>query len=73
LIECGCFKIESSLKGAVPFVSVVAELHKSDDAFKSELRSKEAEIAALRDGILSRRMQRQALLDKRRMEAVEKV
>jgi hypothetical protein len=46
---------------------------KSEDAFKSELRSKEAEIAALRDGILSGRMQRQALLDKRPMEAVEKV
>jgi hypothetical protein len=39
----------------------------------SDLRLKESEIAALRDGVLSGRAQRQALMDKRRIEAVEHV
>ena len=37
--------------------------------FRADLRNKEAEISALRDGVLSGRAQRQALLDKRRFEA----
>jgi hypothetical protein len=40
---------------------------------KSDIRGKETEINALRDGVLSGRSQRQALLDKRRIEAVERV
>ena len=47
------------------------ELRKSEETFKSDLRSKESQISALRDGVLSGRAQRQALLDKRRLEAVE--
>jgi hypothetical protein len=49
------------------------ELRKSEETFKSELRLKESEISALRDGVLSGRSNRQALFDKRRLEAVEKV
>jgi hypothetical protein len=47
------------------------ELRKNEEGFKSDLRSKETEISALRDGVLSGRAQRQALLDKRRLDAVE--
>src|SRR5207248_2850144 len=39
----------------------------------SDLRAKEAEIAALREMVLSGRSQRQALLDKRKLEAVERI
>jgi hypothetical protein len=43
------------------------------EATKSDLRAKETEISALRDMVLSGRTQRQALLDKRRIEAVEAI
>jgi hypothetical protein len=49
------------------------ELRKSEETFKSELRLKETEIGALRDGILSGRTQRQAFLDRRRLDAVERL
>jgi hypothetical protein len=49
------------------------ELRKNEEAFKGDLRAKEAEISALRDAVLSGREQRQALLDKRRIEAVERI
>jgi hypothetical protein len=39
----------------------------------SDLRAKEAEIVALREMVLSGRSQRQALLDKRKLEAVERI
>jgi hypothetical protein len=50
-----------------------AELRKNEESFKSDLRDKEAEISTLRTNILSGSAGRQALLDKRRFEAVEKV
>jgi hypothetical protein len=50
-----------------------AELRRSEEIWKGELRVAEAETAALRDSILSGRGQRQALLDKRRIEAVERL
>lgn len=50
-----------------------AELRSNEEKFKSELRTKESEISALRDGVLSGRANRQALLDARRIEAVEHV
>ncbi len=53
--------------------SIRADLRKNEELFKSELRAKEVEIAALRDGVLGGRANRQALLDKRRIEAVERV
>jgi hypothetical protein len=49
------------------------ELRKNEEEFKSELRLKEIQISALRDGILSGRAQRQALVDKRRLEAVDRL
>lgn len=49
------------------------QLRHNEENFISELRMKEAEISALRDGVLSGRANRQALLDKRRIEAVERV
>jgi DNA-binding protein Fis len=48
-----------------------SEFRRSEEYLKSELRSKETEIAALRDGVLSGRAQRQALVDKRRLEAID--
>jgi len=52
---------------------VRSELRKQEETFKSELRSKEHEITTLRDIVLSGRANRQALVDKRRIEAVERL
>jgi hypothetical protein len=49
------------------------ELHKAEEEHRSELRSREAEIAALRSTVLAGSAGRQALVDKRRLEAVERV
>jgi hypothetical protein len=50
-----------------------ADLRKSEEQYKSGLRDSEAEMAALRNSVLSGSAGRQALLDKRRFEAVERV
>src|SRR6266566_8383628 len=50
-----------------------ADFRRSEEEQKSELRQKETQLAALRDGVLTGRAQRQALLDKRRLEAVERL
>ncbi|MGO9047047.1 MAG: hypothetical protein ACLQFW_09195 [Xanthobacteraceae bacterium] len=50
-----------------------AELRKNEEQYKSELRQREVEIATLRNNVLTGSASRQALLDKRRFEAVEKV
>src|SRR5262245_11112069 len=52
---------------------VRAELRKAEEQFKSDLRDREAEIATLRNSVLAGSAGRQALLDKRRFDAVEKV
>ena len=49
------------------------ELRRSEEDFKSELRSKELEISALRSGVLSAVSNRQLLLDKKRIEATEEI
>ncbi len=48
-------------------------LRNSEETFKGDLRAKEMEIAALRDGALGGLANRQALLEKRRLEAVERI
>jgi hypothetical protein len=53
--------------------AIRTDLRGTEERLKSDLRLKESEISALRDGVLSGRAQRQALLDKRRMDAVERV
>jgi hypothetical protein len=50
-----------------------ADFRQSEERLKSELRDKEAEIAVLRSNVLAGSAGRQALLDKRRFDAVEKV
>ena len=50
-----------------------ATLRTSEEQLKSDLRAKEAEIGTLRNSVLSGSAGRQALLDKRRFEAVEKI
>ncbi|MGH1419315.1 MAG: hypothetical protein ACRBCJ_10705 [Hyphomicrobiaceae bacterium] len=50
-----------------------AKLRTTEEQFKSGLRSKEDEITALRNSLLSGSVSRQSLLDKRRLEAVEKI
>jgi hypothetical protein len=50
-----------------------SELRKTEELLKSDLQAKETEIATLRSSVLSGSAARQALLDKRRFEAVEKV
>jgi len=50
-----------------------ADLRKSEESFKADLRAKETEIDALRSGALSGLASRQAALDKRRLEAVDQL
>lgn len=49
------------------------DLQNSTESFKSDLRAKEKEIEGLRQGALSGLASRQALLIKRRLEAVERI
>jgi len=49
------------------------DLRKSEESYKSELRSREAELTALRNAVLAGQAGRQSLLDNRRFDAVEKV
>ncbi len=53
--------------------SIRADLRTSEESFKAQLREKEAEIEALRSGALSALANRQAALDKRRLEAVDQL
>jgi hypothetical protein len=48
-------------------------LRKNEEVFKAELREKAAQIEVLRSGAISGLMNRQAVLYKRRIEAVEKL
>jgi DNA-binding protein Fis len=66
-------RIEQSVRSGfeAKLEALRSDLRRSEEELKSELRSKEAEITALRDGILSGRTQRQALVDKRRLEAID--
>jgi hypothetical protein len=50
-----------------------SELRKSEESFKKDLLEKEAEISTLRNAAIERHSTRQAALDKRRLEAVERV
>ena len=50
-----------------------ADLEKSKEEFRSSLRSKETEVNSIRDAVLSGRGQRQASVDKRQLEAIEKI
>ncbi|GMO94526.1 hypothetical protein [Bradyrhizobium ottawaense] len=50
-----------------------AELRQSEERLKSGLRDRETEIASLRSTLLSGSAGRQAMLDKRRFEAVERI
>lgn len=50
-----------------------ADLRRSEESFKADLRSKEAQIETLRSGALSGLVSRQAALDKRRLEAVDQL
>jgi hypothetical protein len=52
---------------------VRSELRRNEEQFKADLQGKEAQISALRNSVLSGSANRQALADKRRLEAVEKV
>lgn len=50
-----------------------ADLRKSEEAFKADLRAKEAKIVTLQSGALTVLASRQAALDKRRLEAIEQI
>jgi hypothetical protein len=50
-----------------------ADFRASEERLKSNLRDRESELATLRNTVLTGSASRQALLDKRRFEAVEKV
>lgn len=66
-------RIEQSVRSGfeAKLETLRSDLRRSEEELKSELRSKETQIAALRDGSLSGRIQRQALADKRRLEAID--
>jgi hypothetical protein len=49
------------------------ELRLSEERTKAELRAKEQEVAALRDGAIGARAGRRALLDRRRLEGVDRL
>jgi hypothetical protein len=49
------------------------ELRKKEEEFNSSLRAREGEISMLREQVLSGRASREALMDKRRLDAVERV
>jgi hypothetical protein len=53
--------------------SIQHRLDERLEATKSDLRAKEAEISALREMVLSGTAQRKALVDKRKLEAVERI
>lgn len=53
--------------------SLRAELRKNEELFKADLRSKEAEIAALRGGAMTAMASRQVALDKRQLDAVDQI
>jgi hypothetical protein len=67
--------IEKSVqhKFDVKIETIRTELRKNEESFKQELQAKEAEISTLRNTVIGRRANRQALLDKRRLEAIERV
>ncbi len=50
-----------------------ADLRKSEESFKADLRAKEIQIEVLRSGALSGLASRQAAMDKRQLEAVEQL
>ena len=50
--------------------SIRGEVRQSEERLKSDLRTKEAEIASLRDGALGGRATRVAIVDERRVEAI---
>ena len=52
---------------------VRADLRKSEEVFKADLRAKEIQIEVLRSGALSGMASRQSLVDQRRLEAVEQL
>jgi hypothetical protein len=52
---------------------VKTDLQGRIEELKAALQARDRELASLRDGVLSGRAQRQAMLDKRRIEAVERV
>lgn len=49
------------------------ELRKNEESFKADLRAKDAQIELLRSGAISGLASRQAVLDKRRIEAVDQL
>jgi hypothetical protein len=53
--------------------TIRTDLRKSEEAFKSDLKSKESQIETLRSGALSGLVSRQTTLDKRRLEAVDQI
>jgi len=57
----------------VKLENIRANLRKSDEAFKAEIRSKEQQFASLREGALAALTNRQSVLDKRRIEAVDQL
>jgi hypothetical protein len=49
------------------------ELRKSEEAFKQQLQSKETEISSLRDAVMTAMSSRRGVMDKRRLEAVDRL
>jgi hypothetical protein len=68
-------KIESNIKNQydINIEELKSSLRRLENATQNEMRAKEDQISALRSGALSGLANRYVLLDKRRIEAIEKV
>lgn len=53
--------------------AVRADARMAEERFRADLKAKEGQIAALRDGVLSAAASRQIAVDKRRLEAIEQL
>lgn len=53
--------------------SLRAELRRDEEAFKAQLRARDVEIQALRDGVLTGMTARRSALERRRTEAIERL
>jgi len=53
--------------------SIRAELRKSEELFKADLRAKETEITVLRSGAMSAMASRQVAFEKRRLDAIDQL
>jgi hypothetical protein len=68
IIFCGLHWLKEKVVGGVQH-----DFNQKLEELRSQIRSRETEISSLRDTVLSNRNQRQILVEKRKIEAVENI